>query len=237
MRKPKNAKENARSRGAQDMESGARVRANRSKRAKSLRKSRVWRPLSVDRANVPSAQTNDADPAEETGIDGQVRAALNDVLSQPVRNDKGQFVRGILQGGEHSIELRRALEPAKRAIVQRVCVQLAVNADDGNETLAGVIDAYAEARVMRQSSFMRLSSLDGPVSNKGRQRALVAVWGSFFDREMRAAERLGLERRARKVKQSTRDWLLDDDRNHQANQAGSTHGDSHDHSEQTEIDQ
>ena len=76
-----------------------------------------------------------------------------------------------------------------------------------------MIDAYAEARLLRSSAFVRLSQLGGYMTAKGKARALLGTWASAFDREMRAAERLGLVRRARKA-QSPVEWLqsLDVDR-------------------------
>jgi hypothetical protein len=46
----------------------------------------------------------------------------------------------------------------------------------------------------------------GPVTSKGKTRGLLQAWGSFFDRELRAAEKLGLVRRARRT-QTPVEWL------------------------------
>lgn len=146
-------------------------------------------------------------PSAEPGNDGRIRAALDAVLSAPVRDPQsGQFVRGIVRTGADSQLFWSTLAPIKADIVGRVRAQLAVENDDGRETLLGMIDAYAEARLLRQSAFLRMSSQGGPVTTKGKTRGLLQAWGSFFDREMRAAERLGLERRQ---KETLADWFAD----------------------------
>jgi hypothetical protein len=171
----------------------------------------VWRPFSDRPASTPGSDPSGNGPASEHRIDGRVADAVDAVLALPLRGEKGRFVRAPLKDGQHSAELWNRLEPIKADIVARVRRQLAVDDDDGRETLLALIDGYAEAHLLRKSAFHQLTRRGGPVTNKGKPRGLLAAWGAFFDREMRAAEKLGLERRARTAKRSTRAWLLDDD--------------------------
>ena len=159
-----------------------------------------------------------APPAAELGNDGRIGAALGGLLARTNERDpKGRYTRdntAHLGTLEHSSQLWRALEPLKQEIIGRVRTQLAADTDDAPETLLGVIDAYAEARLLRSSAFVRLSQLGGFMTSKGKARALLSTWGAAFDREMRAAERLGLVRRARRA-QSPIEWLQSLDNNDQ----------------------
>jgi hypothetical protein len=160
-----------------------------------------------------------SEPAAELADGGGIGAVLTGLIARKNKRDsKGRFGpsnAAHLGGLEYSAQLRAALEPLKRDMVQRVRVQLAADTDDAPETLLGVIDAYAEARLLRSSAFVRLSQLGGFVTAKGNARALLSTWGAAFDREMRAAERLGLVRRARRT-QTPIEWLrsLDDNEQH-----------------------
>jgi hypothetical protein len=162
---------------------------------------------SADFWTQPSVAISAAEPAAELGNVGQIIAGL--VARHDQRDARGRFTldnTGHMKGLDHSEQLREALEPLKRDLVQRVRLQLGADVDDAPETLLGMIDGYAEARLLRSSAFVRLAQLGGFVTSKGKARALLTTWGSAFDREMRAAERLGLVRRARRT-QSPREWL------------------------------
>lgn len=184
-------------------------RVKRTKSLSKLRDSEGARPSSE-----PSAELDDA---------GRIGAALGDLLARRnERDNKGRFTRdnaAHLITLENSGQLRAALEPLKLELVERVRMQLAADTDDAPETLLGVIQAYAEARLLRSSAFIRLSQLGGFMTAKGKARALLSTWGAAFDREMRAAERLGLVRRARRT-QTPREWLesLDDARQREGHQ-------------------
>ena len=192
------------------------------KRAKSLRKIIKSRPSRTHRALVDGQSTahetanssrNSAaeNPPQELGIDGQIGAALGGLLARrEERDSKGRFTHentAHLGTLEHSMQLWAALEPLKQEMTRRVRRQLAVDTDDAAETLLGVIDGYVEARLLRSSAFVRLSQLGGFMTSKGKARALLGTWASAFDREMRAAERLGLEPRSKDVTKSPRAWL------------------------------
>jgi hypothetical protein len=115
----------------------------------------------------------------------------------------GRYILGGL--AENSKTLLRSeafwatVEPAKQALVGRVETQLGLGGDDAPETLAGLVDSYAEARLFRQSMFLRLVDGGGPITHKGRTKALYTAYLSALDRETRLAQILGLERRSRDV--------------------------------------
>lgn len=189
MKHRRNAKQNADSEGTQDKTS-----------RELLRKSR-------DLSARPSVEQPDAELAHA----GRIGAALGGLLARTSeRDNKGRFTRdnaAHLTTLEHSSQLRAALEPLKRELIARMRIQLCADVEDAPETLLGVIDAYAEARLLRSSAFVRLAQLGGFMTSKGKARALLSTWGAAFDREMRAAEKLGLERKARHVNESIREAL------------------------------
>jgi hypothetical protein len=186
-----------------------------------MRKSADVLSKSANSEASPHAESSLDPPGAELGLNG--RPSVEHIIGALVargdlRDANGRFASentGRLLTLEHSGQLRAALEPLKSDLVARVRAQLGADSDDAPETLLGVIDAYAEARLLRSSAFVRLSQLGGFMTAKGKARALLATWGSAFDRELRAAERLGLVRRARRT-QTPVEWLesLDDKEQH-----------------------
>ena len=113
----------------------------------------------------------------------------------------GQFVAGNTAAGrtlERSEAFWSAVAAAKAELVARLHSDLAVNGEAA-ATLEGLVDAYAEARLLRHSMFTRLVELGGPITTKGKSRALYTSYLAALDREVRLATTLGLERRAKKV--------------------------------------
>jgi hypothetical protein len=189
------------------------------KRAKTLRNTAVCELRERDAAamDVESRVTDlpvslekpvAESPVRELGDDGPIPQVLDSVLARSLQRDqKGRFVHGAVKTGEHSERLWSELAPVKAEIVAAVRRQLAADAEDAPPTLLAIIDGFAEAHLLRKSTFMQLAQRGGPVTNKGKVRGLLQAWGAFFDREMRAAEKLGLERRSRNVNETPREWL------------------------------
>ena len=91
-----------------------------------------------------------------------------------------------------------AVREAKRELLERLRSDLAVD-DDAATTLEGLVDGYAEARLLRSAMFLRLVELGGPVTTKGKARALFSTYLQALDRETRLALALGMDRRTRQV--------------------------------------
>ena len=156
------------------------------------------------------------------GRDGRIGEAIGSLLGRSLqRDDKGRFVHGRVTTGAESEALWQALAPVKAEIVAGVRRQLAAEGDEAPPVLLSVIDAYAEASLLRRSTFLQLVNRGGPVTHKGRTRGLLAAWGAFFDRELRAAERLGLVNVPRQVDETPAAWLarLADERRRAEQQA------------------
>ncbi len=142
-------------------------------------------------------------PSREHPVEGQVRDALDDLAQRPTRDaGTGRFITGNVAGGTtlaRSEHFWDAVGAAKRELADQVLADL--GADDGAaaETLVGIADAYAEARLLRHAMFLRLVELGGPVTTKGKARALFSSYLQALDRETRLAQALGLERKARAV--------------------------------------
>ena len=150
-----------------------------------------------------------AAPSAELGPNGgsarpaeRVRGVLAALAQQPARDPVTQrFVAGTLAAGrtlERSAQFWSAVEPAKRELVECVQRDQALDADAA-ETLRGLVDAYAEVRLFRTTMFLRLVDQGGPITTKGKARALYRAYLDALDRETKLAQVLGLERRARKI--------------------------------------
>ena len=153
-------------------------------------------------------------------IDGVICRALDrlDARRDRVRDPQtGRWTLangGRLVTGVHSERFWGDLEPARAAIEQRVCAQLGFTVEDGRETALGLAGAYAEARLIRRSEFLQLTRLeDAPTSAKQRtrrherRRQHLNAWALAFDRELKAALALGLERKAKQLPPTPADYL------------------------------
>ena len=139
---------------------------------------------------------------EPIDITGSVTEALERLQGQSGRDPvTGQFIAGNTAAGKtlaRSEVFWHAVDDTKRELVERTKSALAVD-NSTPETLLGLIDGYAEARLLRMALFQQLVSVGGPVTVKGKSRPLYAAWGQAFDRELKAAVTLGLERAAKPV--------------------------------------
>jgi hypothetical protein len=91
-----------------------------------------------------------------------------------------------------------AVQPVKRELLEQVRTDSGLNGETA-ATLAGLQEAYCEVRLFRQAMFVRLVDLGGPITSKGKSRALYTAYLSALDRELKLAERLGLDRKQRRV--------------------------------------
>jgi hypothetical protein len=124
---------------------------------------------------------------------------LDELAERPERNEKGQFVPNGLASAktlERSEAWWSAVASAKRDLVADVQTDCAVDGQTAS-TMYGLIDSYAEARLLRTAMFMRLTDLGGPVTTKGKARALYRAYLLALDREIKLAQILGLDRRQR----------------------------------------
>jgi len=158
---------------------------------------------SVDGSGQPS-ETSSGPANDSPTPASRVRDALSALVQRPSRDPVTQRFVGpgpnIAAGKTlaRSANFWTALEPLKQELVERVRTDLAVDASSV-ETVLGLIDGYVEARLFRSSMFLRLAEQGGPITNKGRTRALYTAYLAALDRETKLAQVLGLERRARKV--------------------------------------
>lgn len=150
----------------------------------------------------------DGDPVNGLILDALAHAERRRAQSHDPQT--GQWTSangGRLETGVHSVDFWQALEPARALIEQRVRQQLGLTDGDGCEVASGVIGAYAEADLIRRSEFFQLTRLQPEPAATAKQRRRQAdrrrrhlqTWGLAFDRFMKAAVVLGLERKARRV--------------------------------------
>jgi hypothetical protein len=113
----------------------------------------------------------------------------------------GRFLRGnvgALSTGARSAAFWREVNEAKAVIMARVLANLG-GADEAGEIKAGVIEQYAEAKLLRRSLFLDITAAGGTATQKNRARRLLAPYGQAFDRELKAAQVLGLARQPRRA--------------------------------------
>jgi len=148
-----------------------------------------------------------AEPSRERGgngrlVEADIRQVIASLTSRPQRDPvTQQFVAGNVDAGkslEHSAQLWAALAPAKRELVEQVKADRGVNGESAT-TFTGLVDAYAEVTLLRKSMFIRLADLGGPITTKGKARALYGAYLGALDREVKLAQVIGLERRPKPV--------------------------------------
>jgi hypothetical protein len=130
-----------------------------------------------------------------------MRDVLSAIAEQPAGDPVTKtFVSRLANGAtlKRSAQFWAAVEPAKRELVEHVQRDQALD-ETAAETLRGLVDAYAEVRLFRTTMFLRLVELDGPITPKGKARALYRAYLEALDRETKLAQVLGLTRRAKPV--------------------------------------
>ena len=140
-----------------------------------------------------------------------VREALEALGKKPGHDpETGQFIRANTEARttlQRSEQFWSAVGQAKQELLEQVRRDAGLNGDAA-ETLRGLQEAYCEARLFRQAMFVRLVELGGPITTKGKARALFTAYLAALDREAKLAQTLGLERRARKVP-TLEEWARD----------------------------
>lgn len=135
-------------------------------------------------------------------VEACVREAIESLAAKPTRDAAtGQFIPGGIAAGKtlaRSEQWWAAVADVKRDLVARVQADAALDGE-APETLAGLFEAYAEVRLLRQAMFIRLTELGGPVTTKGKARALYTAYLGALDRETKLAQALGTDRRQKPV--------------------------------------
>jgi len=146
--------------------------------------------------------TTSALPSDDPQAGGSLQDVLQELTSRPSRDPvTNRFTTSSIAAGKtlrRSEQFWNAVEHLKRDLVERVRTDLAAD-DSTAETLLGLIDGYAEARLFRSSMFLRLVDQGGPITNKGKARALYRAYLDALDRETKLAQVLGLERKTKPV--------------------------------------
>ena len=133
--------------------------------------------------------------SESPDVNERLRGAMDSLAARQERGDAGRFIVGGLAAAktfERSEAFWVQVEPLKCELLERATADLA--ADDAAETKRGLLEAWAEARLFRQSMYLRLVDGGGPITAKGRTKALYTAYLAALDRETKLAQVLGLER-------------------------------------------
>ena len=131
---------------------------------------------------------NAAEPSRETPASG--------------RDAAGRFVAGApgprLTTGEYSVLVRSGAATGRQASVAALRAQVRDEVGAGGAIKRSMADAFVELDCVRAYLGTRLER-EGPLTGKGRTRALMSAYLSVIDRQVRLAQLLGLEPRERYV--------------------------------------
>jgi len=170
-----------------------------SNRATLGRKTRV----SSDSTSGRTAESSVDAPTDELAPIGPHRSIHG-------RNANGTFAAGNdahLETGVFSEKRWRLLQPELLTARAEILQDKGFTDADADHVMVRVIDGFNQAVVMMNSYFDFLARSGGPISAKGRQRRAVEGWSRAADRVAKFAAMLGLEKRARAVKQTPIEWL------------------------------
>jgi hypothetical protein len=124
-------------------------------------------------------------------VDAAVTLAIQNLTGRSDRDPAtGKFTSGNTAAGttlERSERLRVELEIVRQEIISRMTTAFELTAEELT-ILVGPITAASEAAVLRSAMAARLADESGPVSGKGRVRALYNAWASAVDRELRTMQ-------------------------------------------------
>jgi hypothetical protein len=139
-----------------------------------------------------------SEPIRELGTD--VSDIVRDAVEQLTGPDRPAQLNAA-KTFERSEMFWTAISPAKRELVERVLRDRALTEHECTTTLGGVIEAYAEARLFRMSMFIRLTEGDnpGPITGKGKTKALYLAYVQALDRETKLAQIIGLDRQSKQI--------------------------------------
>lgn len=107
-----------------------------------------------------------------------------------------------MQVGDRSVKLQAALEPVRAAIYGQTLADLGCSIDGPEkptETLRMTARNLAALDVLAET-FWTFIEAQGVLTAKGKTRAAVTTWLSIVDRQLKLAQVLGLERKAKRAK-------------------------------------
>ena len=168
-------------------------------------------PLSeLQRSSQPTAPDAELRP-DGLAVGDFVRHALESLTATQARDAGGRYAADNIGAGKTLARSERFwtfVEPAIQAVEASVFTQLGLTPETVPETQRGIVEALAEIRVFRRSMRIRLTEgpTAGPITAKGKTRALYTAYLGAVDREMKLAQLLGLERRSKPIT-NPRDYI------------------------------
>jgi hypothetical protein len=143
-----------------------------------------------------------ADPQGTTNAPVQASGSPFPESTASGRNHRGQFMAGHpgprLTTGEHSRLVRAGVVTGDIAVLAAARTELREELGNVGVIKGSLADAYVELDAVRNYLGGRLAR-EGPLTTKGRQRALLTAYLGVVDRQVRLAQVLGVERRVKDV--------------------------------------
>lgn len=88
---------------------------------------------------------------------------------------------------------------ARREIAEAIIRDAGFAEDDAPRALQIAADGVAQAKIVRDASYIYMAEAGGPFSSSGKARRVFAVWVAAMDRLERQLRLVGLERKTRPV--------------------------------------
>lgn len=142
-------------------------------------------------AEAPAAAS---EPFAESSASGAVCAHCHRV------HPRGRFLAGCpgpaLRTGEHSALVRSGAADGREDAVAAARLELRAQLGDVGVVKGSLSDSFVELDAVRNYLGGRLAA-EGPLTARGRTRALLSAYLAVVDRQVRLAQVLGIERRNR----------------------------------------
>jgi hypothetical protein len=146
-----------------------------------------------------------AAPFRETAASGPTCAYCGQV------HPGGRFVAGCpgprLRMGWHSALVRSGAATGQQDVLTAARLELRGELGDVGIVKGSLADAFVELGAVRDYLGGRLAS-EGPLTAKGRTRALLSAYLAVVDRQVRLAQVLGVERRAQSLPRTPSEALM-----------------------------
>jgi hypothetical protein len=123
-------------------------------------------------------------------------------IGADARDVRGRFAAGntaALVHGGRSRQASALQAPLREEIRRQVMQDLGDDEVALPTTLLRLVDRFAETSLLCDSYIQWLEEQGGPIGTRGRQRAAVGGYLAALDRQMKLAQMIGLERRAKDI--------------------------------------
>jgi hypothetical protein len=162
----------------------------------------VYGPIGIQgvRTVCENSPSDEHETNGQPGLMDSVATVRQMLAARQHRTATGQWAADNVGAGgslTRSAAFWEAIGETQARLVSSVTIDAA--AGDQGETLRGLIDAYAEVRLMRESLWLTVLEQGGATTTKGRIRASYQAFMTAVATEERLAKTIGLQRREKRI--------------------------------------